>query len=302
MATGQSLSAEARAPHQGLAARRGQTRSRIAGQAALYVVLLAGVILVTLPFLWMLSSALKENAQVFAFPPSFIPNPVVWANFPRALSAYPFGLWTTNTLLIVLISTPGTVLSTSLTAFAFARLRWPGRDVCFLIVLATMMLPGEVTMIPTFLVFKYLGWLNTWLPLVVPPWLARASVDIFLMRQFFLTIPLELDDAARVDGAGILTIYWRILVPLCKPAMAIVAILFFQFKWDEFLAPLIYLNDSSKYTIALGLRLLQGSPDYGTQWNLMMAAATTFILPLLVLFYFAQRYFVQGIVFTGIKG
>ena len=279
----------------------GQRGQHTLWYAAIYVILITGAVAVTVPFFWMVSTALKEPAQIFAYPPVLIPHPIVWSNFVDALTVYPFGLWTANTLIIALTATVGTVLSTSLTAYTFARLRWPGRDVCFVLVLATMMLPGQVTLIPSFVLFKYLGWVNTWLPLIVPAWLARQGLYVFLMRQFFMTISLELDDAARVDGAGILQIYWRILMPLCKPVVAIVAIMFFQFKWDEFLGPLIYLNDSAKYTVALGLRMFQGS-TYGSDWNLMMAAATTFILPLLVLFYFAQRYFVQGIVFTGIKG
>jgi ABC-type glycerol-3-phosphate transport system permease component len=165
-----------------------------------------------------------------------------------------------------------------------------------------MMLPGQVTLIPTFILFRYFGWVNTFLPLIVPPFFARNAFYVFLLRQFFMTIPLELDDAARIDGASYFDIYWRILLPMSKPALAIAAIMFSQFKWKEFMAPLIYLHDSEKFTIALGLRAFMGQYGPETDWNLMMAANIVFMIPLLIVFYFAQRYFIQGIVFTGIKG
>jgi len=266
----------------------------------IYALLTFGAIIILVPFAWTLSTALKEPDDIFRFPIQWIPEPVVWSNFPEALSAYPFGLWLRNTLFVVIVSTCGLLISASLTAFGFARLRWPGRDLLFLLLLATMMLPSQVTMVPTFILFRSLGWVNTFKPLVVPPFFARASFYVFLMRQFFMTIPLEMDDAARIDGAGFVEIYARILLPMTKPVLAISAIMFSQFKWKEFMAPLIYLSDSSKFTIALGLRAFQN--EYGTDWNLMMAANLVFMLPLIVVFYFAQRYFIQGIVVTGIKG
>lgn len=265
-----------------------------------YVVLSLGAIGVSIPFLWMISTAIKPMDEVFIFPPKFIPSYPLWSNFLVALTSYPFGLYLKNTLIVTTISTLGTLISCSIVAFSFARLRWPGRDWLFLLVLATMMLPEQVTMIPTFILFRYLGWVNTFLPLIVPAWFARQPFYVFLLRQFFMTVPLELDDAARIDGAGILDIYLRIILPISKPALGIVAILFFQFKWDEFMAPLIYLHDSKLFTLALGLRAF--SSEYGTQWNLMMAASCVFMLPLILTYYLAQRYYVQGIVFTGLKG
>lgn len=265
-----------------------------------YVILTLGMFLVSVPFLWMISTALKPIEEIFAFPPKFIPAHPLWSNFLVALKAYPFGLYLKNTLTITTFSTLGTLISCSLVAFSFARLRWPGRDLLFLVVLATMMLPEQVTLVPTFILFRFLGWINTFLPLIVPAWFARQPFYVFLLRQFFMTIPIELDDAAKIDGAGVLDIYFRIILPISKPALGIVAILFFQFKWDEFMAPLIYLHDSKLFTLALGLRAF--SSEYGTQWNLMMAASSVFMLPLIVTYYLAQKYYVQGIVFTGLKG
>ncbi len=270
-------------------------------RAVIYTVLIAGAVIVLMPFVWTVSTSLKEANDIFKYPPQWIPDPIAWENYPIALTSYPFGRWLANTLFVVLFSTTATLISCSLVAYSFSRLRWPGRDVLFLVLLATMMLPDQVTLIPTFILFRWLGWVNTYLPLIIPPLFARNAFYVFLLRQFFMTIPLELDDAARIDGAGYLDVYWRILLPMSKPALAIAGIMFFQFKWKEFFAPLIYLNDSDLFTVALGLRAFQ-SETWGVDWNLMMAANTVFMLPLIVIFYFAQRYFIQGVVFTGIKG
>jgi ABC-type glycerol-3-phosphate transport system permease component len=264
-------------------------------------VLIAGSVIVLMPFVWTVSTSLKEASDIFTYPPQWIPHPIVWQNYVEAMTAYPFGRWLGNTLFVALFSTLATLFSCSIVAYSFSRLRWPGRDMLFLVLLATMMLPTQVTLIPTFIIFRYLGWVNTFLPLIVPPLFARNAFYVFLLRQFFMTIPLELDDAARIDGAGYFDVYWRILLPMSKPALAIAGIMFFQFKWKEFFAPLIYLNSSDLYTVALGLRAFQ-STTAGTDWNLMMAANTVFMIPLIVIFYFAQRYFIQGVVFTGIKG
>lgn len=273
-------------------------------RASIYTILAIGVVIVLVPFAWTLSTALKEPSDIFVFPPQWIPEPIMWSNFPEALTAYPFDIWFRNTVFVVVASTFGILLSCSLAAYSFARLRWPGRDLLFLLLLATMMLPGQVTMIPTFILFRTFGWVNTPLPLVVPPFFARNAFYVFLMRQFFMTIPLELDDAAKIDGAGYFAIYRRILLPMCKPALAITAIMFSQFKWKEFMAPLIYLHDSEKYTLAVGLRAfigMGGFGGYGTDWHYLMAANLVFMVPLIVTFYFAQRYFIQGVVFTGVK-
>jgi len=270
-------------------------------RATIYGVLIAGAVVVMLPFAWTLSTSLKAPSDIFVFPPRWIPDPIMWSNYPEALTSYPFGRWLQNTLFVVLFSTIATLISCSMVAYSFARLRWPGRDILFVVLLSTMMLPEQVSLIPTFIGFRYLGWVNTFLPLIIPPLFARNAFYVFLLRQFFMTIPLDLDDAARIDGAGYFAIYSRILLPMSKPALAIAGIMFFQFKWKEFFAPLIYLHDSEKYTIALGLRAFQ-SPTWGTDWHLMMAANIVFMLPLITIFYFAQRYFIQGVVFTGVKG
>lgn len=267
----------------------------------IYAVLIAGAVLILLPFAWTFSTSLKPPDQVFTFPPQWIPDPIRWANYPEALSIRPFGRWFLNTVLIVGLSTFGILASTSMVAFSFARLRWPGRDILFLVLLATMMLPGQVTLIPTFILFREFGWVNSYWPLILPPFLARNAFYVFLLRQFYMTIPLDLDDAARLDGANNFQIYWRIILPMSKPALAVAGIMFAQFKWKEFLGPLIYLNNPDLYTIALGLKSFIGR-DGDTDWHLMMAANIVFMIPLIVVFFFLQKYFIQGIVVTGVKG
>lgn len=267
----------------------------------IYLVLLLGAVVVAAPFVWTISTSLKTPQELSTFPPKLIPDTIAWSNYPEALTSQPFGRWFLNTIVIVGISTAATVMSCSIVAFSFARLRWPGRNTLFLILLTTMMLPEQVTLIPTFVLFKQLGWVNTILPLVVPGFFARNAFYVFLLRQFFMTIPLELDDAARLDGAGHFGIYWHIALPLSRPALAVTALMFAEGKWKEFLAPLIYLNNSSMYTVAIGLRTFINN-DYGTEWQLAMAANVVFMLPLILVFFFAQKYFIQGVVITGVKG
>jgi len=264
-----------------------------------YVALAIGAIFVCIPFVWMLSTSFKDEGAVFLYPPQWLPQPFVPENYVQALTVLPFALFFRNTLITTLVPLLGALLSGSLVAYSFARLRWPGRDVCFLTVLATLMLPEQVTMIPRFILFRELGWLNTFLPLIVPPYFALGAFNVFLLRQFFMTISTETDDAARIDGAGVLGIYWRIILPLSKPALAAVAIFVFKGHWDDFLGPLIYLNSQENFTLALGLRAFQG--EFATDWNLLMAASLVVMLPVLLLFFFLQRYFIQGVVFTGIK-
>ena len=223
-----------------------------------------------------------------------------WENFPTAWRSEPFTLYTLNTLIITTLGIIGQAFTASLVAFGFARLEWPGRRVLFLLVLATMMLPQEVTMIPSFLIFRQLGWIDTFLPLVVPSFLGGGAFSIFLFRQFFLTLPRELDDAARVDGCSSFGIYRYILMPLCKPILATIAVFSFVAHWNDFLTPLIYLNSSDKFTLAVGLRFFQGA--YGTEMHLLMAASTLALLPVLVVFFLGQKYFVQSIVMSGVKG
>ena len=264
-----------------------------------YVILAILGILVTLPFFWMLSTSFKRPEDVFVFPPKWIPDPIVWTNFPRALTAIPFFTFLGNTLTVTVFSLIGTLVSASLAAYAFARLRWPGRDTLFLVVLTTLMIPQQVTLIPQFIIFRRLGWLDTLLPLIVPWYLGGGAFNIFLLRQFFMTVPPELDDAARIDGCGFMGIYARILLPLAKPSLAAVTIFCIQARWNEFLLPLIFIHRPEHFTLALGLRLFQ--EQYYIDWTGLMSASTIVMLPVLIMFYFAQRYFIQGIVFTGIK-
>ncbi len=267
----------------------------------IYFALLAGAVIIIIPFLWTLSTSLKTPSQVNTFPPEWIPNPIAWGNYIEAMTVHPFGRWFLNTVFVVLVSTFGTLVSCSMVAFAFARLRWPGRDATFIVLLGTMMLPSQVTLVPTYVLFKDWGWINTYLPLIVPPFFARNAFFVFLLRQFFMTIPQELDDAAKLDGANHFQIYWNLILPMSKPALGVAAIMFSQGKWKEFLAPLLFLHKSDLYTVTVGLRSFI-SENWGIEWHLLMAANIVFMLPLVFIFFFAQRYFIQGVVVTGIKG
>jgi multiple sugar transport system permease protein len=223
-----------------------------------------------------------------------------WENYPDAWTARPFFQFTLNTLTITLLGIVGQVLSASLVAFGFARLRFPGRSLLFMLVLATMLLPSQVTMMPQFLIYRALGWIDTFLPLVVPAYLGGGAFFIFLFRQFFMTLPRELDESARLDGASSLRVYASILMPLCRPIVTTVAVFSFINHWNEFMAPLIYLNSPEKMTLAIGLRVFQG--EYATYQHLLMAAATLALIPIIVIFFFAQKQFVRSIVLSGLKG
>jgi multiple sugar transport system permease protein len=266
----------------------------------LVYLLLSGLgILFALPFIWMLSASLKVEADIWTYPPVWIPNPPLWSNYPDALALMKFPRLLYNTVLITGLSMVGTLLSCTWVVYGFARFRFPGRDLLFVLLLATMMLPAQVTMIPLFILFRDLGWLNTFLPLIVPAFFGNAFF-IFLLRQFFMTIPTELDDAAKIDGCSYIGIWWRILLPLTKPALAAVAIFAFIGNWNDFLFPLIYLNDEAKFTLTLGLATFRGV--YSTQWAYLMAASVVVLLPCLIVFFLAQKQFVEGITFAGLQG
>lgn len=267
----------------------------------IYAVLVAGAVIVLFPFLWTFSTSLKTPDQVYQIPPQLIPDPIAPENYDRVINERPFGRWMLNSVFVVVVSTIGTLLSCSLAAFAFSRLRWPFRDQLFLVLLATMMLPSQVTLIPTFILFKELGWINTYFPLALPAWFARNAFYVFLLRQFFMTIPLDLDDAARMDGANNFQVYWRIILPMSKPALGVAALMFAQFKWREFLAPLIYLNRRESLLASIGLRTFMDE-THGTDWELMMAANIMFMVPVVVVFFFTQRFMIQGVVISGVKG
>jgi multiple sugar transport system permease protein len=262
------------------------------------VLVLAGMVFLV-PFLWMLSTSLKPDDQLFTYPPIWIPNPLKWENYPRTVTYIPFFTYLANTLIIAVSSMIGATLSSSLVAYSLARIRWPGRQILLILTIATLMLPFQVTLIPVFLVFKNLGWVGDFRPLILPQFFGVAYY-IFLLRQFFASIPQELSEAARIDGAGEFRIYWSIVMPLAKPALATVAVFQFIRSWTDYLGPLIYLNDQKLYTLQLGLQ--QYSSQYGREWGLLMAAAVLISLPPIMIFFFTQRTFVQGVTLTGIKG
>ena len=252
-----------------------------------------------LPLFWMASTALKTPGQTFLSPPAWIPSPFAWENFPEAVRYIPFGLYTLNTLRIAIPSVFGTLLSCSLVGYGLSRVRAPGRDFFFYMMLSTMMVPWAVTMVPLFIMFKHLGWTGTYLPLIAPSFFGNAYY-IFLFRQFFLTIPMELSDAAVVDGCSHLGILWRIILPLAKPIIVTVALFRFNAAWSDYLAPLIFLNRREQFTIALGLTYFLDH-DWPL-WNLAMAATTVAVVPVIAIFLVAQRSFIEGITLTGIKG
>lgn len=277
-----------------------RSRTQLYLRAALtYAALLFFTAIFVGPFLWMLSTSLKAESQIFTERMVWIPRPMVWSNYPEALASFPFLLYLRNTLLICVLTTVGTVFSAAFPAYGFARLQWRGRDTLFIVLLATIMLPAQVTMLPIFLIFRWLGWTGTFLPLIAPAFLGNAF-SIFLLRQFFLTIPQELSDAARIDGCSEAGILWRVVVPIARPAIATVALFAFTAAWMDFLNPLIYLHSEKQYTLALGLQAFLGR--HGGEWNLLMAAATVITLPMLILFFLAQRTFIEGIALTGLKG
>lgn len=282
----------------------GQSTSavKIVQRLLFYVLMVTLGFAFALPLLWMVSTSLKTDPQVYSVPPVWLPTSPRFLTYPEALTARPFGLYTWNTLRYALSSVIGVLLSTTLVAYGFSRIRWAGRDFFFVLCIATMMLPFQVRMIPLYLVFRDLGWLNSYLPMVVPTFFAVNAYFVFLLRQFFLTIPEELSDAARVDGCTEVGILLRIILPLAKSSLAVIALLQFMGAWDDYLRPVIYLSEEPLYPIALGLQQFRGAFQEELMWPKMMAASTTMIAPIIVLFFFVQRTFVEGISITGIKG
>ncbi len=274
---------------------------RILGKALIYLTLTGLSLLSILPLLWMFASSLMPLAQIGRWPPEWLPNPVMWENYGKALHFWRFADGLRNTLLVTAFTMLGHLLSSALVAYGFARLRFPGRDLLFVVLLSTMMLPFAVTMVPLFLFFHRLGWINTFLPLIVPAYFG-SPFYVFLLRQFFTTIPQEITDAARIDGAPEGTIWWRVILPLAKPAVIVVAIFSFQGAWNDFMGPLIYINDERLNTLALGLYRFRAMPGQGSLFNEMMAASTLMVVPMLAVFGLFQRQFVQGVVLSGIKG
>jgi ABC-type glycerol-3-phosphate transport system permease component len=270
-------------------------------QALTYLILTAGGLMMLTPFFWLVSSSLKAPHQIYVFPPQWIPDPIQWKNYTEVFQVVPILQYAANTLTITIFATTGVVLSSSLAAYSFARLRFPGREVVFAGILATIMLPFVVTMIPVYIMFTQLGWVGTFLPLIVPSWFG-GPITIFLLRQFFRTIPMELEDAARIDGASRPRIFVQIILPLARPALTVVVVLSLLHNWNDFLAPLIYLQKREMYTLALGLNSLQYF-EGGLDWtHYVMVLATMMVTPVVIVYFLAQRAFVEGIVLTGMKG
>jgi multiple sugar transport system permease protein/sn-glycerol 3-phosphate transport system permease protein len=292
---------EATWQHTRRSAWRSRHAVRLRSQFATYLVLGLGAIVITVPFFWMVSTSLKQQSDVYLYPPEWIPNPIRWANYDDVRSLIPFLTYARNSFIIVASVMFGTVLSSSFTAYGFARLRAPGRDFIFIIVLATLMLPTTVTLVPLYIGFNKLGWINTFRPLIVPAFFGTPFY-IFLLRQFYLSIPRDLEEAAKLDGASPYRIWWSIFLPLSKPALATVAVFTFFTTYNDFFGPLIYLTDDSKRTLAVALSYFNGSPDAGPQMHLLMAMTVLVTIPSMVVFLIAQRHFVRSIVTTGIKG
>ena len=264
-----------------------------------YIIAIGGGILFLIPFIWMLSTSLKLESRIFTWPPQFIPDPIVWSNYSAAWNQFPTPTFFRNTITVTVLATLGQLVTNSLVAFGFARCRFRGRNLLFILVLSTMMLPDQVTLIPLFAIFSRLDWLDTYRPLIVPRWFGNPFY-IFLLRQFYMTIPLELDDATRIDGGGYFTIYTRVLLPLARPVLGVVAMFCITNYWTEFMGPLIYLNTPNRFTIAVGLRMFQSSLGVANM-HWMMAISLISILPLIVIFFLGQRYFVSGIAIQGMK-
>jgi len=277
-----------------------QTSNRVwpvAGRILTYLIVSLGALIMIVPFLWMASTAFR-GGSAFQYPPTWIPDPFSLDNFREVWTIVPFGRYLFNSLFVAVCIMIGEVLTSSLAAYAFARLRFPGRDAMFLMYLATLMIPGQVTIIPNFILMRYLGWINTYEGLIIPT--AFTAFGTFLLRQYFLSIPRELEEAARVDGASYFQVWSRIIMPLASPAIATLAVFSFMGAWNSFLWPFIMVSTSEMRTLTVALRSFQ--TDYGTEWGLMMAGSLIAMLPMVVIFLAAQRYFVRGIATTGFGG
>lgn len=262
-------------------------------------ILILGAIMMLLPFLWMVSTSFKEPGTEFAYPPEFIPRKIFTQNYLEVWQRLPFGLFILNSFKISLLIVFGRILTASLAGYAFTKIDFVGKNILFSLVLATMMIPFAVTMIPLYILMRKIGWINNHLALIVPGSLFHAY-SIFFLTQFFKTIPGDFEDAARIDGASTLGILWRIVLPLSKPAITTISVLSFMWSWNDFLGPIIFLNSQDKYTIQIGVALFQGIEV--TNWTRLMAASCISVIPVLVLFFITQRYFVRSIIMTGLKG
>lgn len=282
---------------------RRKSAAKLTSNILTYTLLTIGSILILIPFWWLVRSSLMDPGDIFKPIKSlgdFFRCSGRWTNYPEALKFMNFWGCLRNTVTITFFAMAGQIMSASIVAFGFARMRFPGRDALFIVLLATIMLPPQVTLIPIFKIFTSIGWYDTFYPLTVPAYFGGGVFAIFLLRQYYMTIPIEMDEAAKIDGAGTFSIFTRVILPQAKPALGTVAIFSFMAHWNDFLGPLIYLSDPSKRTLALALWSFQG--EHAVDWHLLMAAATVVMLPLLVIFFCAQRYFIQGVVISGVKG
>jgi len=274
---------------------------RAAGKVITFLLLSLLGIVFSMPLYWMVATSLKIPSQIFVYPPVWIPYPLEWHNYVRAVTQIPFLKYGANTLTIAIISMVAQTVSSSLVGYGFARIVWPGREAVFVLVLSTMMLPYQVTLIPLYIIYRKLHWINTLRPLFVPSFFGYAF-NVFLFRQFFRGIPRELSDAAFIDGCGEFSIYRRIIMPLSRPVVATVALFDFLYNWNDFQGPLIYLQDESKYTLSLGLQAFGGYYSRNLEPATLMAAAAIVVIPAIAVFFLAQRTFIQGIALTGLKG
>ena len=274
--------------------RHGLTPSAL----ALHALLIAGSVVMLLPFAWMLSTSLKLPPDIFTYPPVWIPNPIAWQNYVKTVTVMPFGRFYLNSLIVTTGVTLLQLLTSSLAAFAFARMRFPGRNALFLLYLATLMIPFQVTMIPNFILVRTLGWYDTYQALILPP--AFSAFSTFLLRQYFLGIPRDLDEAARIDGATSLRIWWQVIMPLAGPAIAALATFVSLNSWNDFLWPLIITNSPAMRTLPVGLSTFQG--QYKTDWNLLMAGSVIAMVPVLLVYIIGQRWFIKGITLSGLGG
>lgn len=273
---------------------------RVIARVFTYLALILGAAFCIVPLLWMVRSSLMNTVEIFMMPPRWIPETFLWENFQEVFDTLPFGRYFLNSFMITVGCVAGTMITSSLCAYGLARVKWKGRNIVFACIISSMMLPFAVTLIPTFLMWRALSITDSFVPLVAPAWFGGGAFYIFLLRQFYMGIPRDFDEAAYLDGATHVQIFSKILVPITKPALAVVGMFAFLNSWNDFLGPLVYLNSEKKYTVALGLQLFTGS--YRGEWNLMMAAACLVLVPVIIVFAIGQKYLIEGITMSGVKG
>jgi multiple sugar transport system permease protein len=276
----------------------GRSRRGLMSKTIVFVILCLFSLLMIFPLLWMLSTALKPDYKIFIFPPELIPQEMMWSNFKTIFEMYPIGQYTLNTVYLTFMNIVGKLISCTLVAYGFAKFNGPGKNILFVVLLATMMIPWAVTMVPLFIIYKMIGWYGTYLPLWVPAFFGDAFF-IFLLRQFMMSVPQEMEEAAKIDGANVLQTLWRVVIPIIKPALTVVAIFTFFGTWNDFLGPLLFLSDSDMSTLQLAIQNLRG--QYEVSWNHMMAISVLSVIPCLLVFFFGQRQIVEGIALTGVK-